>query len=368
MDLSFFTMPVHPLHRNYTETLKEDREVVILADRLGYKDAFVGEHVTDKAENIPNSATFLASLVSDTRTIRLGTGTSNLSQSHPALLAGQIAMLDHLLEGRFNFGISPGALPSDAEALGILEKDRNEMFVECIDAILALWASDPPYHVAGKHWTISTRKFTDLALGVGFIAKPYQQPHPPIFGTVVAPYSKGIVALGERGWFPISANFLYPRWVKTHWPQFAEGRKKAGKTPDPADWMVAKSVFVAADEATARRYAKDDPKSPYRFYYSQISKKLISAGRGQAFKDDANAPDSSIAIDAVLDKLVICGTVESVIDQILAFREEIGDFGTLVYAGHDWLDRGLAVRSMELMADKVMPAVNRAIARSRAAE
>ena len=55
-------------------------------------------------------------------------------------------------------------------------------------------------------------------------------------------------------------------------------------------------------------------------------------------------------------------------DQILAFRETIGDFGTLLYAGHDWVDPRLARRSMELMAEKVMPAVNAAIGRaSRAA-
>jgi hypothetical protein len=50
-----------------------------------------------------------------------------------------------------------------------------------------------------------------------------------------------------------------------------------------------------------------------------------------------------------------------VVDQILAFRETIGDFGTLLYCGHDWADVGLARRSMELMAEKVMPAVNAAI-------
>jgi len=65
---------------------------------------------------------------------------------------------------------------------------------------------------------------------------------------------------------------------------------------------------------------------------------------------------------------VLCGSVNSVVDQILAFRETIGDFGTLLYAGHDWADPKLARRSMELMAEKVMPAVNAALgSASRAA-
>ena len=62
-----------------------------------------------------------------------------------------------------------------------------------------------------------------------------------------------------------------------------------------------------------------------------------------------------------LGALVICGSVEHVVEQILAFRDTVGDFGTLLYAGHDWADPALARRSMELMAEQVMPRVNAAI-------
>ena len=67
MKLGIFMMPVHPLHRNPTETLREDRETVILADQLGYHDAFIGEHLTDKAENITNSLLFSRPRTSPTR-------------------------------------------------------------------------------------------------------------------------------------------------------------------------------------------------------------------------------------------------------------------------------------------------------------
>ena len=63
----------------------------------------------------------------------------------------------------------------------------------------------------------------------------------------------------------------------------------------------------------------------------------------------------------MLDDLVITGTPDSVAEQILAFREQTGDFGELVYAGLDWVDPDLAKRSMELMATKVMPQVNDAL-------
>ena len=72
-------------------------------------------------------------------------------------------------------------------------------------------------------------------------------------------------------------------------------------------------------------------------------------------------PDSQITPEYVTEKLVLAGTVNSVVDQILAFRGKTGDFGTLLYPCHVWLDPALARRSMQLMAEEVMPRVNRAL-------
>ena len=101
MKLGFFTMPVHPLGRNYADTLKEDREAFILADRWGLSEAYCGEHLTDEVENIPNSMMFIATLLGATKQIKLGTAVINLPHSHPAIIASNAAMLDNLLEGRF---------------------------------------------------------------------------------------------------------------------------------------------------------------------------------------------------------------------------------------------------------------------------
>jgi len=81
MRLGYFTMPLHPPQRDPLQTLQEDREAVVLADKLGFHDAFVGEQLTDRCENVTNSFIFLATLVGETNTIKLATGTSNLSQS-----------------------------------------------------------------------------------------------------------------------------------------------------------------------------------------------------------------------------------------------------------------------------------------------
>lgn len=366
MKLGFFTMPIHPLHRPLTETLQEDREFCLIAEKLGFCEGFFGEHVTDAAETITSSLIFIAWLLNETKTIKLGSGTINLPNQHPARVAGEVAMLDHMAKGRYLMGISPGGLLSDAEVFGNLDKNRTEMFVEAIDHILAIWSGEPPYKREGKYWNITTERTYIPALGQGAMHKPYQSPHPPIVITAVAPFSKGVTEAAQRGWDPISANFLLPCWVKTHWPRYVEGCEKGGRTADPANWRVAKSLFVADDLATAKRYATE-PGSPYHAYYNSLATKLVSNGRANLFKRDQNAPDSSVTVDSVLSDLVIWGTPDKVADELAAFQEEIGEFGTLLYAGHDWADRTLAIRSMELMAEKVMPQVN-AGRRSAAAE
>ena len=362
MKLGTFMMPLHPPSRIASESLAEDREAILLADRLGYCEAFVGEHVTDLAENVTSCLMFLASLAHDTKNIVLGSGTINLPNTHPAAVAAQVAMLDHMLKGRFIMGISPGGLMSDAEVFGSFQKNRNAMFVESINMVLDIWAGEAPYDLKGEFFNVSTKQTSILEIGQGAILKPYQRPHPRIVGTAVAPFSQGVTEMAKRGWQPISANFLLPEWVKTHWAKYVEGRSAVGAQAAPAEWRIAKSIFVADDDKVAQRYGRS-PEGPYHFYFKQLVRKLVGfGGRSNLFKLDQSQPDSEITPEYVTDKLVIAGSVNSVVDQLLAFREQVGDFGTLLYACNDWVDPQLGKRSMELMAKEVMPKVNAFIA------
>jgi len=367
MKLGFFTMPIHPLDKDWRQALQEDREAFVLADELGFVEGLCGEHITDKAENITSCIAFLAWIASATKTMKLGTGTLNLPNIHPATAAAQIAMLDHILDGRFVFGISPGGLLSDAEVYGNLDANRNEMFVECINAILAIWNGEPPYNIKGKYWTVSTERTTMPDVGQGYLPRPLQRPHPPILITAVAPFSQGVTEAAARGWEPISANFLMPQWVKSHWPKYVEGCARAGRPADPANWRVAKSIFVSEDAATAKAYATD-PNGPYVSYYRALFTKLTRGGRVDLFKLRRDQPDHEVTFEQVCDKLIIYGTPDKVADEILAFRDQVGDFGTLLYAGKDWHDREHGRRSMILLAEKVLPRVNAAIGKTEAAE
>jgi alkanesulfonate monooxygenase SsuD/methylene tetrahydromethanopterin reductase-like flavin-dependent oxidoreductase (luciferase family) len=349
--LGYFTMPLHPMERDWRQTLEEDREAVLLAEELGFEEAFIGEHITDLAETVTSCLIFIATLARDTKRIRLGSGTVNLANRHPAVTAAEIAMVDTMLEGRFILGIGPGGLRSDAEMMETLDADRNAIFVEAIEHMIALWTQEPPYRLRGKRWQLTTERTAQLDIGMGALLRPFQKPHPPIVVTAILPDSNGIAAAATRGWTPISANFVHPWVVKTHWPKYVEGCTRAGRQARGEDWRVAKSIFVADDDATARRMG-----ATFGYYFRNLARKG-QASRGLAlFKHDASVPDSAVTDEYLASQMLICGTPNEVADRLNGFREQVGPFGRLLYAGHDWGADAKAMRcSMELMAGKVLP-------------
>ena len=360
MKLGYFTMPLHAVGRDWRETLEEDREAILLAERLGFEEAFIGEHITDLAETITSCLIFIATLARDTKRIRLGSGTVNLANRHPAATAAEIAMVDTLLEGRFILGVGPGGLRSDAEMMESLDADRNALFVEAMDHMIALWTEEPPYRLHGKRWRLTTEKTWTADLGMGAMLKPFQKPHPPIVVTAILPDSNGIAAAAARGWTPISANFVHPWVVRTHWPKYAEGCARAAREACSADWRVAKSIFVAEDDATLRRMTRD-PGNPFAYYFRNLQRKAQMTRGNAFFKHDPSLKDDALTDEYLVSELLIAGTVNEVVERLLAFRERIGAFGTLLYCGHDWADARAMRRSMELMAEQVLPRVNRAL-------
>ena len=121
MKLGYFMMPLHDPTKDYHQALAEDTEAIILADQLGFEEAWVGEHFTSAAEPITSPLLFMATLIARTQRIKFGTGVLCLPQYHPAVVAGYAAMFDHLSEGRFIMGIGPGGLPSDFELFGVMD-------------------------------------------------------------------------------------------------------------------------------------------------------------------------------------------------------------------------------------------------------
>ena len=358
LKLGFFIQPVHPPARSYADVLREDRDAVVLADKLGYREAFIGEHLVDATEPITSSLMFIAHLADACPSITFGTGVLPLANYHPAMAAAQVAMVDHLVQGRLVLGIGPG-VPGDAEAIGDVGSDRHRKTQEAIEQMLRIWREEPPYRIAGEFYQTVTERSFNPDIGVGIAVRPLQRPHPPIAITSIRPGGAGPKAAGSRGWGGISATYVGTHVVRAHIRGYLDGRRSAGLSTDASGWRVARSVFVADDEVTAQRYAHHED-GAHGFYFHVMRTKLGRSGAVEVMRDDPGQDDDTP--QQCLERLVIAGTPQSVADQILAFRSAVGAFGTLLYTGHDWVDPELGRRSMELMAREVMPLINRALA------
>jgi alkanesulfonate monooxygenase SsuD/methylene tetrahydromethanopterin reductase-like flavin-dependent oxidoreductase (luciferase family) len=358
LKLGFFIQPVHPPSRPYSDVLREDREAVVLADRLGYGEAFIGEHLVDAAETIPSSLAFIASMADACPSITFGTGVLPLANYHPAMAAAQVAMVDHLVQGRLVLGVGPG-VAGDAEAIGDLGSDRRRKSEEALEHMCRIWREAPPYRIQGEFYRTTTERSYDPRIGVGVAIRPLQRPHPPIAITSIRADASGPRAAGAQGWTGISATYVGAYVVRAHVQSYVEGRRSAGLPADPRGWRVARSIFVADDEATARRYAYRED-GAHAFYCHVMRTKLAKAGALDVMRDFPGQPDSELSIGRCLERLVIAGTPQTVAERILEFRDEVGAFGTLLYTGHDWADAALARRSMDLTANEVLPRIQRA--------
>ena len=354
--LGMFTMPFHHPGRDYGAILAEDQEAIILADRLGFSEAYVGEHLSSGSERVTAPLIFLATLIGRTRRIRFGTGVLNLPQSHPATVAAQAAMFDHLSGGRFIMGVGPGGLVSDMELFALPAPElRPQMVLEAMDAVVKLWTEEPPYEIDGRFWKISLKDNLWPEFKVGWMPRPLQRPHPPIALSLVSPNSLSAKSAGERGWIPVSGNFFHRRYLRGHWEKYAEGCEAAGRRPDPEAWRVARCLLVTESESEAEDYLAD-PANGLSYYY-RFFRHSFAQGRKalHLIKPDLATPDEALTVDAIKRSQVIAGSPPRVLEQLVALREECGHFGTLLMTGHDWDDAKLWRRSMELLAREVMP-------------
>ena len=368
MRLGMFMMSLHDPARDNHEVLLEDVEIAAYCDELGFDEFWIGEHYTASSEPVPAPMIFIANLLARTKHMKLGTGVVNLPQCHPAQVAAHIGYLDHISKGRLLFGIGPGGLGSDLEMFGATDpKVRGAMMMESIDVILKLWTMDAPFIFKGKFWNF---KLTDMVLeefGVGVTVKPYQKPHPPIALPAMSPYSGTMKIAGQRGWIPISSNLIPTYSAASQWQKYAEGCEEAGHVADREIWRVGRTVFVADSDREAEAYVTGE-KNLFQYYYAHMHGLLSDGGILNVAMPNPDADPADFSRDDYREDNLICGGPDTVVEKLLALREEIGDFGTLIIAGLEYDDRARTRNSMALMAHEVMPRLRAAIGTRTAAQ
>ncbi len=354
MRFGYFMMPMHAPGSDVSVTLQTDLDQVQRLDELGFDEAWIGEHFTAEWENIPAPDIFIGAALQRTRSIKLGTGVSCLPNHNPFQLAHRIAMLDQLARGRFYWGIGSGGFPGDFEVIGVDPKTgaQRQLSVDVLDAVLALWEDPKPgtYQQHGWSYTIPTY---DQRIQKHVHLKPFQKPHPPIAVAGVTEKSETLALAGERGWIPISINFVTPRVLQTHWASVVAGAGRAGRTPDRAEWRIARAVHVAPTDEQARREAIEGALGrDYRDYFIP----LIGQSRGLGgMKIEESMLDSELTLEYLCDNVWLVGSPETVARKIRELYAAVDGFGGLLIGATDWTDSSIWEQSVRLFATDVAP-------------
>jgi alkanesulfonate monooxygenase SsuD/methylene tetrahydromethanopterin reductase-like flavin-dependent oxidoreductase (luciferase family) len=357
MRLGMFMMPVHPPGRTFWSTLEEDSEKSVLADALGFDELWLGEHFSATTEPIPSPMMFFAGLLPHTKNIAFGTAVINLPNHHPAIVAAEAAQFDHMSKGRFMLGVGPGGLVSDFELFNNPDVHaRNRMVIEAVDFIQRIWSQDPPYDLQGEFWQVRLKDGIIPELGVGFMPKPYQTPGPPISISLASPNSSSARTAALKGWGMISANIIPTYAVASHWDVYCKACGEAGIPASGENWRVARNVLVAPSDSEAHDRVFVEQGSN-RYFYTYLRAVLSRVGLLVILKPRPDMPDEQATVDAITRECVTYGSPKAVLDKLIAFRERVGPFGTLLMTGLDWggPNANWERESMRLLAQEVMP-------------
>lgn len=358
IDYGMFIMPFHDPSKPIAQCYDEDLELIVLAEELGFSEFWIGEHHTMKYENITMPEIFIARALGETKQIRLGPAPVCLQQHHPGHVAGRLATLDHLSKGRLNLCFGPGSVTADQELFGIDPKQASAMSEEAIDIIVNLWTSEPPYKIDGKFWKIHLEKTVDYETGLGFIQKPYQLPHPPISVPGMSRNSASMKFAAKRGYKPFAHCLVTSNVLADIWKTYETAALEAGRTPRRSDFKIARSIFLADTTKEAKTRARSNSLGKNYEYIGRLFDKGL--GR-RLYKRDLDMSDADCNLDFLMSEQIIAGDVDEVLRRLLLMVEETGTFGTLVLMSYDWDDKQSWVRSMELFAKELMPALNKAV-------
>ena len=340
MKLGYFTMPLHPAGAELSDTLDHDLEQIVYLDKIGFSEAWIGEHFTAGWENIPAPDIFIANALAHTKNIVLGTGVSCLSQHNPFMLAHRIAVLDHIAKGRFYWGVGAGSFIGDFKAFEIDPStgEQRDLMNESLEFILTLWNNPKPGRYKNKKWSFTVPEpLSDVSLGVH--SKPYQKPHPPIAVAGITEKSGSLKTAGKKGWIPMSINFVPRNSLTGHWQSFEEGANESGIDADRSKWRIARDIYVAETTEQAIQDVKDGTLArDFTDYFFKLVPKI--RGNLDIFKIDKSMADSDVTTDYMIENLWIVGGPEDVAKQIKELYDYVGGFGR---SSDGWLEKTLTL-------------------------
>jgi alkanesulfonate monooxygenase SsuD/methylene tetrahydromethanopterin reductase-like flavin-dependent oxidoreductase (luciferase family) len=326
------------------------RDVFELADRAeawGIDCVWLGEiHFTPVRSVISASLQVASAIAARTRRLHIGTAVQVLPLNHPLRIAEEVATVDHISEGRFEFGIGRSGVVRSYDTYGVPYAESQARFREALEIIRRAWTGEP-FSYAGEFYRVDNATVAP---------RPYQVPHPPI--RMAATSDETFPAAGRLG-LPIFVGLRATELadLQAQLVPYRQAWADAGHAGEPSVYLRI-PVYVSTTEEGAR----EEPHESLLAFFARQSELARSAvGRAGTGPTDRRRFQAermaSLSYEDILARKVISGTPGQVIDRLARLREELGLDGIVAELNPGGrIPVELETRSLRLLTHEVMPA------------
>src|SRR3984893_11469897 len=330
-----FLAPFHPTEEDPTLAIRRDLELVEWLDRLGYEEAWIGEHHSAGFEIISSPELFIPAAAERTKRIRLGTGVVSLPYHHPLLAPNRMIQLDHMTMGRVMFGCGPGLLTSDAMMLGIAPMQQRDRMMEALDVILRLFR--------GETVTETTEWYTLKEAKLHLL--PYTRRYPEVaVASTITPSGGRAAGTYDLGMLCVAAT--QPDGFDTlavNWKIAQEIAAEHGRKMDPARLRLVGPMHIAETREEAMKNARFGFDKWFDYFQRINPARFASLPKGDPLE---------ILVGA---GAIVVGTPEDAIKQIDRLHAKQGQFGAFLQLAHNSANWESTQQSYELYARYVVP-------------
>ena len=334
-----FIAPHTPTDEHPSLSLEEDMDRVVWMEKLGFDEAWIGEHHSSGWEINGSPELFIAAVSQRTSRIKLGTGVVSLPYHNPFTVADRIRQLDHITKGRTILGMGPGSLPSDAYMMGIPTAEARDRMEQAIEPIVRLLNNE--IVTAKTDWFNLQEARLQL--------DPYNED-----GVEIAAASQvsptGARAAGKFGLSMLSIGATSAggfNALASNWAIAEETAAEHGNQMDRNGWRLVGPVHVAETREKARenvRYGLER----WIEYMSQVAAIPLAPPAGQD------------PVDYMIDTgFGVIGTPDDFVAQMNRLAEQSGGFGCFLNLDNHWADWEQTKRSYELIARFAIPKINK---------
>jgi alkanesulfonate monooxygenase SsuD/methylene tetrahydromethanopterin reductase-like flavin-dependent oxidoreductase (luciferase family) len=326
---------------------REAFELADLAEAWGLDCVWLGEiHFNPSRSVISASLQVASAIATRTKRLHVGTAVTVLPLNHPLRIAEEIATLDHISEGRLEFGVGRSGVVRSYDTYGIPYGESQGRFREALEIILEAWKGEP-FSYAGQFFQVKNATVSP---------RPYQRPHPSIRMAANSHETfPGAAKLGLSIFVGLRAAEIPD--LQAHLAAYRQAWRETGR-PGNGSVYIRIPVYVS----TTEKGALEEPRESLTSFFarqSELARAAVGrAGAGPADRRQAQADRmATLTYEDILARKVAFGTSAHVIDRLKQLRTELGLDGIIAELNPGGLiPLELERRSFQLLTHEVMPA------------